>query len=215
MSQTAEIVMPPRIAALRRDRVGRPVPWFVAWIDGVPDFRVIEAGAIGRALLEYRCWICGTRLSQGLQTFVIGPMCAVNRTSAEPPSHTLCARYASLACPFLTRPRMRRRESGLPPGTVEPAGVMLRRNPGVTLVWTTARFDVWFPEPGGAPLIRIGDPVKTEWLCEGRPATRLEVATSIGTGLPELREMALQDGPDAVAQLDRQVRRTVSLLPEV
>jgi hypothetical protein len=214
VSAAATIVMPPRIAALRRDRHGRPVPWFVADVDGVPDFRVIGAGKIDDALQLDICWICGGRRTR-LQTFVIGPMCAINRTSAEPPSHSLCGRYAALACPFLTTPRMRRRENGLPPGVRDPAGVMLRRNPGVTLVWTTARFDVWFPDPEAGPLIRIGEPVKAEWFCEGRPATRLEVATSIGTGLPELREMALQDGPDAVAELDMQVRRTVSLLPEV
>ncbi len=208
-----DVLMPPRVAALPRDHVGRPVPWFVAWVEGVPDFRVIAPGMIGRAILEQRCWICGTRLQGVVQTFVIGPMCAINRTSAEPPSHAMCARYAAQACPFLTTPRMRRRENGLPPGTAEPAGVMLRRNPGVTLLWQTARYDVWFPEPGGSPLIRIGEPLHHEWLCEGRPATRREVGESIGSGLPDLREAALQDGPKAVAELDYQLLRTMHLMP--
>lgn len=211
---TAQVYMPPRIADLRRDHIGRPVPWFVADVDGVPDFRVIGAGRIEQALQLDLCWICGGRRGR-LQTFVIGPMCAVNRTSAEPPSHSLCARYAALACPFLTTPRMRRRENGLPPGVRDPAGVMLRRNPGVTLVWTTARFDVWFPDPAEGPLIKIGDPVKAEWFCEGRPALRAEVTTSLGTGLPELRQMAMQDGPLAVLQLDEQLKSTMYLLPEV
>lgn len=206
--------MPPMVAALPRDKTGRPVPWFVAWPNGVPDFRVVAAGKIEQALMHGLCWVCGTPIALTLGTFVIGPMCAVNRTSAEPPCHTLCARYSALACPFLTVPRMHRRENGLPPGTREPAGVMLRHNPGVTLLWTTARFDIWFPDPGGAPLIRIGNPLRTEWLCQGRAATRTEVTTSIGSGLPTLREQALQDGAAAVRKLDAQVRHMMFLLPQ-
>ncbi len=208
-----DVLMPPRVAALPRDHAGRPVPWFVAWIDGVPDFRVIGPDKIATALVDGLCWVCGTRLQLMVGTFVIGPMCAVNRNTAEPPCHDACARYAAEACPFLTRPRMRRRENGLPPGTREPAGVMLRRNPGVTLLWTTNRFDIWFPEPGGSPLITLGDPLKVEWLREGRPATRREVTDAIGSGLPDLREAALQDGQRAVAQLDYQLLRTMHLMP--
>lgn len=209
----ADVLMPPRVAALPQDDRGRPVPWFVAWPDGLPDFRVIAPGKIEEALMGGLCWVCGTRITLTMGTFVIGPMCAVNRTSAEPPCHTLCARYAAQACPFLTTPRRRRRENGLPVGTREPAGVMLRRNPGVTLLWTTARFDVWFPEVGGMPLIALGDPLKTEWLCEGRAATRAEVTMSISKGLPELRSAAMLDGAKAVAQLDSQLIRAMRLMP--
>jgi hypothetical protein len=42
--------MPGRIALLPTDKHHRPVPWFVAFIDGVPDFRVIRPGGIQIAL---------------------------------------------------------------------------------------------------------------------------------------------------------------------
>lgn len=212
-----DVLMPPRVAALPRDHTGRPVPWFVAWLEGpqglYPEFRVIGPGKIGKALVDHLCWVCGTRITLPVATFVIGPMCAVNRVTAEPPCHRLCAVYAAQACPFLANPRMRRRENNLPAGTKDPAGVMIRGNPGVTLLWTTERFDVWFPEPGGSPLISLGDPLQTEWFCEGRAATRAEVTGSIGSGLPALREAAAQDGPKAVAQLDFQLIRAMRLMP--
>ena len=34
--------MPSRIAALPVDERGYPVPWFVAWIDGKPEFRCAD-----------------------------------------------------------------------------------------------------------------------------------------------------------------------------
>ena len=104
------IEMPSRIARLPTDR-GFPVPWFVAWIDGKPDFRVIAPGRVAEAVNKGKCWVCGGTLF-GTRAYVVGPMCAVNRTSAEPPSHRDCARYSAKACPFLSRPTMRRRDAG-------------------------------------------------------------------------------------------------------
>ena len=60
-----------------------------------------------------KCWLCGQTLGKHM-TFPIGPMCAITRTTAEPPSHLACAEYAVKACPFLSQPRMRRNERDLP-----------------------------------------------------------------------------------------------------
>ncbi len=213
-------VMPARIAALPRDGKGRPVPWFVAWLDddgheatpdtGTPDFRIVASGKLRDAIVGQRCWVCGGILGQ-FKAFVIGPMCAVNRVSAEPPSHRDCAVYAAQACPFLTTPQMRRREGGKP-ATVEPAGTMIRRNPGVALVWVTRSYQQ-IRDPQGGVLLRIGDPTETLWFAHGRPATRAEVTASIDSGLPILREMATQDGPKAVRALERQHADALRLLP--
>src|ERR1700752_594778 len=127
--------MPERIAGLQRDHRGYPVPWFVVWLDeheqpvapgeGRAEFRVLAPGAI-RDAVRGACWICGQRMGRHM-TFVIGPMCAVNRTSADPPSHHDCATYAARACPFLARPQARRRENAMPGESVEPAGTMIKR----------------------------------------------------------------------------------------
>jgi hypothetical protein len=211
---------PPRIARLPHDKHHRPVPWFVAWLDedgreadpgkGTPDFRIIKPGAVLDAWGSRTCWVCGVMfVRQEPRAFVIGPMCAVNRISAEPPSHVECAEYSALACPFLTTPRMVRRERGLPPGTEEPAGLMIRRNPGVILVWVTKYTQPAITSEG---LFHIGQPLFVEWYAEGRTATRAEVLHSIDTGLPALIEPCEGD-PAALLALDEAHRRAMALVP--
>lgn len=214
MRQT-DTEVPDRMWHLPRNKAGYVVPWFVAYIDGEWDFRVIKAGGIEEALNSSLCWLCGKRLGRYV-SFVIGPMCAVNRVSAEPGSHRECATYAAKACPFLTTPKMERRERGIPEEAGNPAGVMIRRNPGVTLVWTSTSWYA-FRQPGGVSgiLIDVGDPTSTEWYAEGREATRAEVLDSIESGLPILAEQAMKDGGDAALdELQRMVERAQPYLPE-
>lgn len=185
--------LPDRMRRLRLDARGYPVPWFVAWVDGVPDFRVIDTGKIEGAITAKVCWLCGEPLGR-FRAFVIGPMCALNRTTSEPPCHRDCAIFAATACPFLTRPNAERRAANLPSGYVEPAGVGLKRNPGVSLVWITRSW-FWFRVDNGV-LCEVGDPTEALWFAEGRPATRDEIEKSIETGLPLL----LEEGPTDVRE---------------
>lgn len=211
MNPTLEI--PARIKKLQRNEKGYPVPWFVQWIDGKPDFRVMD-GDKWRAAIEYKlCWICGEGMGK-FKAFVIGPMCAVNRTSGEPPSHRECAEYAAKACPFLVEPKRVRREKGLPEGDCV-GGISLARNPGVALVWITASYEV-FPvkaEPGvaGGYLIELGDPIEVLWYAEGREATRGEVMASIESGLPLLETEAKKESQEAMDQLGKQYRAALEL----
>jgi len=206
---------PGRIARLPRDKHHRPVPWFVAFIGGVPDFRIIKPGAIQQALAQKLCWTCGLPFQrQEDRAFVIGPMCAVNRVSAEPPSHYDCAAYSATHCPFLTTPRMTRRERHIPPEAANPAGVSIRRNPGVALVWVTG-YRSWstFGDGQGGTLVNVGEPKRCEWYAEGRPAARAEVLASINSGLPILAEMAREESPAAEAQLARMHEQALELVP--
>jgi hypothetical protein len=202
--------MPPSMTKLPIDERGFPVPWFVGWIDGKPDFRCIGPGKIQQAIYRGRCWVCGGLLGR-MRAFVIGPMCAINRVSSEPPSHPACAKWSAKNCPFLTRPAMRRNEKNLPEHN-EPPGIMLTRNPGVALVWWTLRYEVERHEAG--VLCRIGKPERVEWYAQGREATRLEVLRSIESGLPLLREAATKDGPEAVRQLALQTLEAMKLIPK-
>jgi hypothetical protein len=203
-------VPPPRIARLPRNHAGYPVPWFVAWIDGTPDFRVVGTGKLDDAVRFRQCWLCGGQLGANV-AFVIGPMCAVNRVSAEPPSHRDCAVYAATACPFLTTPGMRRRDSNLPQDAADPDGIMIARNPGVALVWVSR---TWRMQPM-LRLFDVGAPVETRWFAEGREATRAEVLASIESGLPLLRAEAEADPrpAEALAELESQRARAMALLP--
>jgi len=204
--------MPSAIAALPTDKVGRPVPWFLQWFDGAPDFRVADTRKFDVATAEGLCWTCGGECWRDETIgFLVGPMCAVNRVSSEPPSHVDCAVYAARVCPFLTTPGMVRRERGLPANYEDPAGIMITRNPGVALVWVTDTYRT--EDVGNGILYTMGEPVDALWFARGRPATRGEVLTSLYTGVPELEKYARAEGPDALADLGRRLSAMADLIP--
>ena len=205
----AHLEMPDRFKGLPISDEGFPIPYFVGWLDGKPDFRLADPEKLAVCYRHRRCWLCGEPLGKFL-AFVIGPMCAINKNTAEPPSHYDCSLYACLACPFLTQPKMRRNEKDKPEHEEMP-GLMLKRNPGVTLIWVT--HDYWARREGRGVLFTIGDPVRVEFYAEGRRATREEIVRSITTGMPFLREMAEADGADAVAELDQRYNEAMQLLP--
>jgi hypothetical protein len=201
--------IPPRIAALPRDERGYPVPAFVAWIDGKPEFRCMDSSFLGKCVREKLCWVCGGKLGKH-QSFVIGPMCTINRVSAEPPSHLECATFSVKACPFLTKPNMRRNEHDLPEGTREAPGVMIRRNPGVSCIWTV--IDYQLIDAGNGILFTFDTPHSVSWWSEGRRATRSEVIESMESGLPLLLEQC--QGKDDLAALDKMRQAALHYLPE-
>ena len=179
--------LPVRMQHLPVDERGYVVPWFVDWLDGKPEFRAMDPNKFVRAIKQRRCWVCGERLGVNM-CFVAGPMCGINRTSSEPPSHLECARWSARNCPFLANPRMVRREDEVSlDGNA--AGLMIKRNPGVAMLWITRSYEVFDDQKGGK-LIQMGTPEDVEWWCEGRAATRGEVVQSIEEGLPNLEAMA-------------------------
>lgn len=204
-----DIRVPDRMRRLPIDERGFPVPKFVPWFDGRPEFRGFDPDHLKMCVKLKRCWLCGQPLGVH-QTFVIGPMCAVNRNSAEPPCHHECAEYAAKACPFLSQPKMRRNTKGVPEDTIV-AGIAIKRNPGVTLLWTTRSYRIM--NTGTGPLFMVGDPESVEFYCERRKATREEIMESVNTGLPILQAMAVEDGPDACAELQEMIDRAMKLIP--
>lgn len=207
---------------------GYPVPWFVAWQDAagvicqagapgaVPEFRCMDGAKWKLAVERRRCWVCGEPLGVWL-TFVIGPMCGINRVTAEPPCHHECAVWSARNCPFLSKPHMVRRENDLPEAQKPQPGFAIMRNPGVTLLWTTRGYHL-FGDGKGGKLIRIDSADRVEWYAEGRLATRAAVAHSVATGLPALMELAeAQDrdepGAGAVAELTRLAKAFEAMYP--
>jgi len=195
--------MPPSIRELKVDRRGYPIPWFVSYRDGEPDFQVVEPGKIVAAVKHKLCWVCGKPLNANL-AFVIGPMCAVNRISAEPPQHRECSDFSAVACPFLINPEKQRPQK--PTHAKTPSETMILRNPGVTLVWLTLSYTIIKDHTnGGRWLFNIGEPFSTAWYKEGRAATRAEVLESVASGLPILQAAAKKEGFGAVEQLAEMV----------
>ena len=187
------------------------MPYFVTAKDddGNWDFRFVHPQMPRKCAREKRCWLCGEPLGQYL-AYCIGPMCSINRVSSEPASHRDCAEYAIKACPFLSRPNMKRNDADL---TEEQKGLQIKQapgiaiahNPGVTLLWITKSYEY------SQGLFFIGDPLEVYWYKEGRPATRGEVGEAINKGLPYLRQIAAAE--NAMADLDAQIARAMPLLP--
>jgi hypothetical protein len=204
--------VPARIAVLPQDHRGFHIPWFVARLpDGSRDFRFADPAKKGIAVRTKKCWVCGGTLGTYF-CFVIGPMCAVTRTTAEPPCHQDCAQYSVKICPFLTKPRMRRNDKDLEEfkkiGAEMPPGFAIMRNPGATCLWTCRDFKTFkvAGDNSGDFLIRIGEPGRIEWYAEGRPATKTEVLASIDSGFPLLEKEARAQGLEAVKALQEDRR---------
>ena len=201
--------MPSRMRSLPLTEAGWPALFFADMVDGKIDLRVMDPRKWRFCVAKRACWLCGQPLGRYL-AWPIGPMCVVNRTTQEPPSHRECAEYAVRVCPFLTRPHAHRRTAGLPEDATF-AGHGLTRNPGVTALWVGHDYSVF--RTGTGPLIHLGDPNEIRWYAQGREATADEVWASLDSGLPLLREVAEQDGPEGVRAMELQVKAAMALLP--
>ncbi len=206
--------LPDRMKDLAVDERGYVVPWFVAWQDGKPEFRAMDPVKFVRAIREKLCWVCGKRLGATV-CFVAGPMCGINRTSSEPPSHVECAQWSARNCPFLNNPHMVRREDEEINNSVlrdNAAGFAITRNPGVVMLWKTRSFEVFKVGKGGR-LIQMGEPESVEWFACGRAATRAEVLQSIESGLPNLEAMARQErgGIEALGEYRKRFEKWIPM----
>lgn len=186
MDKDFEEGMPERIRALPRDRRGYPVPFFVEWFDGVPDFRVMNPRSLQAAVQKRLCWICGKPMMRWC-AFVGGPLVVGQRISAEPPSHTDCADFAARVCPFLAIPTAMRREAKIP-SHGELAGVQVRENPGVAAVIVTRSFTPTATPTG--PMFRIGEPTEVRWFLKGRLASRADLSEVIEVAMARFASLA-------------------------
>jgi hypothetical protein len=206
--------LPSNMAHLPIDpRRGVVVPWFVDWVDGKPEFRAMDSNKWARALKEKLCWVCGNPL-RGVFVFVAGPMCGINRTSAEPPSHIDCARWSARNCPFLSNPNMVRREDDqINNATLRDGapGFAITRNPGVIMLWFTREYET-FNDGRGKYLIMFGRPSGVEWYREGRAATREEVEESIDNGIGALEALARTEA-GGIEDLRRKIEKFNRWLP--
>jgi hypothetical protein len=206
--------LPPRFLKLPLDHRGYPVPRFCYQRpDGTYDFRVVRPGWPQACRRNKLCWLCGDPLGK-FMCFVIGPMCAINRNTAEPPCHRDCAEFAVKACPFMRFPNRKRDTEDMPEEGRKPGGdeAMIMRNPGVTCLWITKSYRP-YPAGDGSTLIEIGPPFEVTWWAHGRKATHDEIMASITSGLPLLRAIAEKEGKEAIEHLDMITARGLKLVP--
>lgn len=204
--------LPPVPERLRSRPVqsGYPVPWFAARIEGRYDFRVADADLIAPAIKKRLCWICGQPLGSYV-SLPIGPISALNRVTAEPPSHKDCADWAAVACPFLAQAQDRR-AIGLP--DIQPLpDYATPTQPPVTVVWTTkARNIELFKSPDGALLVSFGSPTSIGWFRQSRSASRAECLAAIDEGIAYLKDLSSGSAAE-IAGIERRRSRLASYLP--
>jgi hypothetical protein len=206
------VPMPARIAALPRDHRGYPVPYFVEWRDGKPLFPVFSPKAWVNCVHQRKCWICGQPLGRTM-IFVVGPMCTINRISAEPPSHFDCARYALEVCPFLINPRMGRVPTERFGEVSPPGGLMDEGNPGVTASWSTRAYRIIRTATG--PLVELGNPLSVDWWTRGHVATSQEAADAFIHGAAKLLKRASDEaGEQGIVAITQMIIEGRKLLPD-
>lgn len=215
--------MPASVERLPKDHRGYPVPFFVTWLDedgkllpldkqheGQPEFRLADARKFRLCHIKKLCWVCGESLDERQRTFVIGPMCAINRISAEMPCHIECARFSVQACPFLSRPKAVRRTVGLPEDIEDRSGHD-PDNPGVAMLWNCRRYDL--VQTDGGWLVELGNPAWVQWWAEGRRATPQEAFEALQHGALKLHKIAAECGKADVAKLEGLVGKAMRFLP--
>lgn len=205
--------LPARMERLRIDARGYPVPWFVAWHDGKPDFRIVAGSKFMHAIRFGACWICGEPTGVK-KTFVLGSLSTISRSTIEPASHYDCAHFAVRACPFMLLPRSQYRTADLPPGTRPASGHLTDRNPGVNALWTTSNYQLWGTEDGR--MIQVGFPLAVEWYREGRRATRAEIMESIDSGMHYFFDVAAGEANriEQLVQVENRYAQIQNWLPQ-
>lgn len=172
--------LPARMRHLPVSSKGYPVPFFVAAINGVWDFRVADPSKFALCVRQDLCWLCGQPMGV-FKTFVLGPLAALNRISGEPPSHVECAEFATVACPFLLLPKASRRPVD---GPTAELGEMMEHNPGVCALWSSKNP----PRPSSTvALLDVGEPTMVRWFSQGRAASHEEVLDALHAGLTRMR----------------------------
>ncbi|MGA0601436.1 hypothetical protein ACO2Q3_12100 [Caulobacter sp. KR2-114] len=191
--------MPARVARLPVDHRGFPVPWFVAWRDGAPQFPVIDAGKLALAWTAERCWVCGEALG-AWRGWIVGPLSALEGATPEPPSHCDCAGFAVTACPHLASADARFAENAdAAPGHVAQANVSRLRT-DATGIWVTRGRGATAMRAGGGVLFRLEPPQRLEWWARRRPATGQDVRAALDAALPVLRRTAEAEGRAAALE---------------
>lgn len=95
-----QIEIPKFLSHLKTEERGYPIPFFVAFPNGKPDFRMIDERKIKECFDRKLCSICGKKLFEYFY-FITGPLGLKNGTHSDPPSHRDCAEYALKVCPHL------------------------------------------------------------------------------------------------------------------
>lgn len=141
------IEIPKELSHLKIDSRGYPVPYFVSWIDGKPEFRYLDPERLYMIFDRKVCHICGTKLPSDYVYFISGPMGLQNRISSDAGMHRVCAEFSLKACPHLYLQKAERRENDeLGKEIASQPSVLIKEKPPVVILvkaskWKQAKHD--------------------------------------------------------------------------
>lgn len=163
---------PARVAELQKDERGYPIPHTVQWVNGKPDFRVIDQAKWVDAVVNHKCGICGQTL-EGQMAFVGGPISIKNRLFADLPMHKECAEYAVQVCPFIAMPKFkyaafeRIEKNGFKPGELQVISSGSSNKPEKFGLGLTDGFQVARVMPNNDVVLMANDFSSIDWWVEG------------------------------------------------
>jgi len=117
--------LPAQMKDMKLDDRGYPIPYFVPFIDGKPDFRYQDERKRQTCIDRKWCSICGKPLIDRSFWFISGPMGFQNKVATDAPMHEACARFSIQACPHLIFLKAERRSEE----PIDPTPGLLRDKP--------------------------------------------------------------------------------------
>jgi hypothetical protein len=159
------LIMPERIKRLPVAANGYPIPFFVAIVEGKPDFRVACELKRVRCRRENLCWVCGEPLTWWVG-FVGGPLSIKNRHFSDGPMHLECAEFSLRVCPHILNSEAKRRNNNLPTRLKHPGGTDKRPDYYALHVCRLGKWEFpfnghyWIWQPQAAKVVR--------WFHEGK-----------------------------------------------
>ena len=156
------IEIPQFVSHLKIADNGYPIPFFVAYREGKPDFRLLDARKYKHCLEQGLCAICGKKNIKESLYFIAGPQGMANGISTDAPMHKVCAEYSLRVCPHLALEKAERREKDVS-HLSNPA--MVKEKPPVIFLVRTKRFEI-IRNPHGGVLLKYKPVSHTEYRYE-------------------------------------------------
>lgn len=103
--------IPKELSHLKIDKRGYPIPYFVSWVNGEPEFRYMDHKRLMMIIEKKLCHICGIKLPKDYFYFISGPVGLQNKVSSDAAMHRICAEFSLKACPHLYLQKAERREN--------------------------------------------------------------------------------------------------------
>jgi hypothetical protein len=106
-----EFTIPKELQHLKIDGRGYPIPYFVPYVDGKPNFRFTSHIKIWKCVEENLCGICGKKLYKDYSYIITGVIGMGNRVSSDAAMHRVCAEFALVSCPHMFYEKAERKEN--------------------------------------------------------------------------------------------------------